>query len=88
MHRAAAFGSEEAVQLLLDAGAAIDVKDMNGDSPLAWASWHLRPAAILKKLCYDGFSVHSGYTIASDHGMGWDGMGASLLGTPHVQTAD
>lgn len=39
LHRAAAFGTEETVQLLLDAGATRDVKDMNGDSPFSWASW-------------------------------------------------
>jgi len=55
LHRAAAFGSEDAIQMLLDAGARKDVKDMNGDSPLTWASWHLRPRSILRKLCYDGF---------------------------------
>ena len=51
LHRAAAFGDQEAIQLLLDAGAVIDAKDMNGDSPLSWASWHLRPTPILRKLC-------------------------------------
>ena len=55
LHRAAAFGSEDAIQMLLDAGARKDVKDMNGDSPLTWASWHLRPRSILRKLCYDRF---------------------------------
>ena len=55
LHRAAAFGSEDAIQMLLDARARKDVKDMNGDSPLTWASWHLRPRSILRKLCYDGF---------------------------------
>lgn len=39
LHRAAAFGDEESIQLLLDAGAVIDAKDMNGDTPLGWASW-------------------------------------------------
>lgn len=55
LHRAAAFGSEDAIQMLLDAGARKDVKDMNGDSPLTWASWHLRPRTVLRRLCYDGF---------------------------------
>ena len=55
LHRAAAFGSEDAIQMLLDAGAMKDAKDMNGDSPLNWASWHLRPRSILKKLCYGQF---------------------------------
>lgn len=52
LHRAAAFGNEETIQLLLDAGAQVDVKDMHGDSPLGWASWHLRPRSVLRKLCY------------------------------------
>jgi uncharacterized protein len=58
LHRAAAFGTEETIQLLLDAGAVIDARDMNGDSPLTWASWHLRPAAILRKLCFGRFTIH------------------------------
>ena len=52
LHRAAAFGTEETIQMLLDAGARVDAKDMNGDSPLTWASWHLRPRSILRMLCY------------------------------------
>jgi uncharacterized protein len=55
LHRAAAFGTEETIKLLLDAGARVDVKDMNGDSPLTWASWHLRPRPILRLLCYGNF---------------------------------
>jgi uncharacterized protein len=55
LHRAGAFGSEEAIRMLLDAGAKKDAKDMNGDSPLTWASWHLRPRSVLRMLCYDGF---------------------------------
>ena len=58
LHRAAAFGDEEAIQLLLDAGAVIDAKDMNGDSPLTWASWYCRPVPILRKLCYGNFRIH------------------------------
>lgn len=86
LHRAAAFGTADAIQLLLDAGAIIDAKDMNGDSPLSWASWHARPGAILKKLCYgDHFiSPEAVSTLTSDHGMGWGGMEANLLGRPHI----
>ncbi|MGE0404871.1 MAG: ankyrin repeat domain-containing protein [Candidatus Korobacteraceae bacterium] len=58
LHRAAAYGDEEAIQLLLDAGAVIDARDKNGDSPLTWASWHLRPAAILRKLCFGKHRIH------------------------------
>src|SRR5262249_5540614 len=32
LHRAAAFGDVEAIQLLLDAGAVIDARDANGDT--------------------------------------------------------
>ena len=77
LHRAAAFGSEEAIDLLLRAGAAIDAKDMNGDSPLSWASWHLRPDSILRKLCYNGFSIHPQRRSTYDHGTGWEVMGAT-----------
>lgn len=55
LHRAAAFGTEATIQMLLDAGARIDAKDMNGDSALSWASRYLRPRSILKKLCYGEF---------------------------------
>ena len=73
LHRAAAFGTEETIQLLLDSGATIDARDINGDSPLAWASWHLRPDSILRKLCYGRFSIHPKRRS----------MKANLLGEPH-----
>ena len=52
LHRAAAFGSEQSIQMLLAAGARLDAKDIHGDSPLTWASWHLRPRSILRLLRY------------------------------------
>jgi ankyrin repeat protein len=82
LHRAAAFANEETIQLLLDAGARVDAKDMNGDSPLGWASWHTRPDAILRKLCYGDFHVRAGRNSSFDHGMGWGFMEKDLLGTP------
>ncbi|SRR5690606_8424537 len=57
LHRAAAFGTEATIRMLIDAGANIEAKDMYGDSPLGWASWYLRPRPILKLLCYGEFSV-------------------------------
>ena len=72
LHRAAAFGDEEAIQLLLTAGAIVDAKDMNGDPPLTWASWYLRPASILTMLCYGNFHVRPDRA----------GMEANLLGGP------
>jgi len=82
LHRAAAFGSEQTIQLLLDAGAIVDAKDMNGDTPLSWASWHTRPDAILRKLCYGDHHVHPGRDSTFDHGMGWGFMERDLLGRP------
>ena len=73
---------EETIQRLLDAGATIDALDANGDSPLSWASWHTRPDAILRKLCYGTFHVRSGRNSAFDHGVGWGFMEKDLLGKP------
>ena len=73
MHRAAALGEEETIKLLLDAGAQIDAKDANGDSPLGWASWYLRPTPILRLLCYGQFRIRPQN----------QSMQANLLGNPH-----
>jgi len=73
LHRAAAFGGEDTIKLLLDAGARIDAADANGDTPLSWASWYLRPASILRMLCYGNFRIHPDNQP----------MRANLLGTPH-----
>jgi ankyrin repeat protein len=72
LHRAAAFASEDTIQLLLDAGATVDAKDMNGDSPLSWASWYTRADTVLRKLCYGHFHVRDGRKS----------MEAYLLGEP------
>lgn len=72
LHRAASFGTEETIQLLLDADATIDAKDMHGDSPLTWASWHLRPDSILRMLCYGDFSIRPKRRV----------MKANMLGEP------
>jgi len=73
LHRAAAFGDEEAIQLLIDAGASVEVKDMNGDTPLSWASWYGRSIPILRKLLYGDFRINPNYG---------GGMQANLLGKP------
>jgi palmitoyltransferase len=72
LHRAAAFGSEATIEALLSAGATLEAKDMNGDTPLSWASWYCRPDAILRRLCYGQF------TIRPDR----KPMRVSLLGQP------
>lgn len=74
LHRAAAFGDEQAIRMLLDAGAKLDVTDAYGESPLSWASWHLRPTPILQLLCYGDFRVNPARTS----------MDAYLQGQPHT----
>lgn len=56
LHRAAAFGNAALIRALVEAGADRMVKDRNGDSPLTWASWHLRDNEILKLLLYGEFA--------------------------------
>ena len=70
LHRAAAYGSEATIDLLLRAGAKIDAKDAHGDSPLSWASWHLRPTPILRKLCYGNFRIHPERTSLKHYVLG------------------
>lgn len=55
LHRAAAYGDAEMIQSLLQAGADKSARDINGDSPLTWASWHLRDNPILKPLLFGDF---------------------------------
>jgi ankyrin repeat protein len=74
LHRAAAFGDATAIQLLLDAGAKVEVRDMNGETPLSWASWYVRPDHILRKLLYGP------YRIRPDR----SGMEEYLVGKPQV----
>ena len=57
LHRAAAFGDEAAVQMLISAGAQVDAVDMNGDTPLGWGSWYARPTPILRLLCYGPYRI-------------------------------
>ena len=90
LHRAAAFGTEAAIKMLLDAGANKEALDAHGESPLTWASWHHRSGSVLKLLCYGkhrmsdaGVARYSG-----DHGLGWGGMDASLRGLPHFGQPD
>lgn len=82
LHRAAAFAPVSTIQLLLGAGAAKDLKDVNGDSPLSWASWHTRPDTILRLLTYDDFYVRPDRSSTFDHGMGWGEMEIDLMGRP------
>jgi ankyrin repeat protein len=50
LHRAAAFAPIGTIRRLLDAGADRTIYDGNHDSPLAWASWHLRDRDVIALL--------------------------------------
>jgi uncharacterized protein len=58
LHRAAAFGEVETIRMLIGAGAIVDAKDANGDTPLSWGSWYGRPTPILRELLYGNFRIH------------------------------
>ena len=58
LHRAAAFASEDVIDILCEAGAKLDLADVNGDTALTWASWYGRPTKILRKLCFGSHRVH------------------------------
>jgi uncharacterized protein len=53
LHRAAAYGPAETIEILLAAGADRTIRDVNGDSPLGWASWHLRDRAVIDLLDFE-----------------------------------
>lgn len=72
LHRAAAFGTEESIAMLLAAGARVDVRDANGETPLSWASWYGRPDGVLRRLCYGEHAIRPGRKT----------MRVSLLGRP------
>lgn len=71
LHRAAAFAAEEVIVRLLEAGASREAQDVAGQTPLTWASWHLRSDAILRRLCYGPHRIHPGRHGTYDHGAGW-----------------
>lgn len=54
LHRAAAYGNVAIIKMLLDAGAEPSIKDVNGDTPISWGSWHLRDSTVLRLLIYEG----------------------------------
>ena len=83
LHRAAAYADERTIKFLIDSGAQKEAKDAHGNSPLTWASEHLRPGAILSLLCFGEHKVSEAHRIknTSDHGNGWgNGMDWNLLG--------
>ncbi|MBP7416512.1 MAG: ankyrin repeat domain-containing protein [Pyrinomonadaceae bacterium] len=83
LHRAAAYGDEVIISYLLENGADKTARDANGDSPLTWASEHLRPGSILKLLSFPPHNISEAGAaqITSDHGNGWGtGMERKFIG--------
>jgi uncharacterized protein len=83
LHRAAAYADAATIRYLLENGADPAARDANGDSPLTWASEHLRPGEILHLLAFPPYSIgeNSRRSITADHGNSWgDGMDRNFIG--------
>jgi hypothetical protein len=83
LHRAAAYADEQTITYLLDHGADKTAKDANGDSPLSWASMHLRPGTVLSLLAFGNNRIGEAHKTknTSDHGQGWgNAMDWNLMG--------
>jgi len=83
LHRAAAYADEKTISFLLANGADKQARDSNGDSPLSWASQHLRPGKILALLAFGEHRISEGHQKinTSDHGHGWgNAMDWNLIG--------
>ena len=83
LHRAAAFGTAAMIERLLGAGASPTARDMNGDTPLSWASWHRRPSAVLRLLAFPPHRIHADADWSGDHGHGVGCLDRHMLGTTH-----
>lgn len=83
LHRAAAYADADTIKYLLENGADKTGRDANGDSPLTWASEHLRPGNILYLLQFGDFGISQKHVEmnTSDHGAGWgNSMERNFLG--------
>lgn len=83
LHRAAAYADEQTIDFLINNGADKEAKDVYGNSPLSWASEHLRPGRILSLLSFGNYKIGEGHQKKniSDHGHGWgNSMDWNLLG--------
>lgn len=93
LHRAAAYADERTISFLLSQGADKTLKDAYGNSPLSWASEHLRPGTILSLLSYGEHRIGEAHQVknTSDHGHGWgNSMDWNLLGDylPEIASQD
>src|SRR5207247_3215687 len=71
LHLATASGSQEIVKLLLDAGAAVDPRDVRGLTPLAWAVGTDRPQARIIRLLLAKGADSSGVSKYGESARGW-----------------
>ncbi len=91
LHRAAAYADEAIIEYLLANGADRESQDFNGESPISWASQHLRPGAVLSLLSFGEHKIgpNSHRHIVSDHGAGWgNGMEWNLIGDYLPESGD
>lgn len=83
LHRAAAYADQGIISYLLENGADREAKDAHGNSPLTWASEHLRPGSILALLTFGEHTIGQASQTrnTSDHGASWgNGMDWNLFG--------
>ncbi|MDC8005411.1 ankyrin repeat domain-containing protein [Aureisphaera galaxeae] len=83
LHRAAAYADERTIAFLIEHGADKKAKDAHGNSPLSWASEHLRPGKILALLAHGEHRIGEAHKAknTSDHGAGWgNSMDWNILG--------
>ena len=83
LHRAAAYASEDIIHYLIENGADKTLQDAHGNSPLSYASEHLRPGSVLSLLAYGDHRIGEAHKIKnkSDHGNSWgNGMDWNLYG--------
>ena len=83
LHRAAAYSDARTIAYLLEHGADKTARDAHGDTPISWASVHLRPGHILALLQHGDHRIGQGHITknTSDHGAGWgNSMDWNLFG--------
>jgi len=83
LHRAAAYASERIIDFLIQNEADKQAVDAHGNTPLSWASEHLRPGSVLALLAYGDHYIGEAHIRKniSDHGNGWgNSMDWNLLG--------
>ena len=70
LHRAAAYAPQSVIERLIAAGAVLDQRDAQGDSPLSWASWARRDTAVLCLLQFPPHRVNPKRTSMAEYLIG------------------